>query len=368
MIDWDRTARGTLRTLFSLLIAAFFLIVLMVASAQQQASNRLDSKIGYSAARKMLSEASQARGRLETLQTRLDKLEEDASKAAQDTERQQNALGASMARVTLVAQNMRRTKICDDLTAAENPEGQALWGIVYSCWRDKKMSAADSNSVSELAARDKDPTVIVAAIATLNSDRTVALAKIDVTKGKIAVAQGVVEDAAEVERSLQDVRVLDESFIGWMGLTWIPPSMLQILLSFLSGLFGSLLITLILIVYPNNSLSFTGSQSYWSRIFLGGLIAVGVYIIIGGGVAVLGSTDGLLDGSTNFLSFCAIGMLAGMFSDKFAGWLSDRAQTFISSGGVLPAPPPRPAPPPAPLPPTPPAPAEPDPPLSDGVG
>lgn len=37
------------------------------------------------------------------------------------------------------------------------------------------------------------------------------------------------------------------------------------------------------------------------------------------------------------LAFCAIGILAGMFSDKVANWLSDRAQIFVtpaeSSGG-----------------------------------
>ncbi|MGL4543439.1 MAG: hypothetical protein ACRCUI_13085, partial [Polymorphobacter sp.] len=33
----------------------------------------------------------------------------------------------------------------------------------------------------------------------------------------------------------------------------------------------------------------------------------------------------------NFMSFCAIGMLAGMFSDRVAQWMSARADMFVDT-------------------------------------
>src|SRR5690606_19676005 len=124
------------------------------------------------------------------------------------------------------------------------------------------------------------------------------------------------------------------------GFTHIPPSLMQITLCFLSGLFGALLITLVLLVYPNNDLSFARTNSFWNRILLGGLIAVGVFVIIAGGVGVLGSSEAILSGQNNFLSFCAIGMLAGGFSDRFAKWLSDNATMLVSQTQPKPLPPP----------------------------
>jgi hypothetical protein len=73
---------------------------------------------------------------------------------------------------------------------------------------------------------------------------------------------------------------------------------------------------------------------------LGGLIAVGEFIVIGGGMAVLSSGNTAPDGNTNFLSFCAIGMLAGGFSDRFAKWLSDNATLLVSKSQPHALPPP----------------------------
>jgi hypothetical protein len=96
------------------------------------------------------------------------------------------------------------------------------------------------------------------------------------------------------------------------------------MLATVSGLFGALLITLILFVYPDNRYKFTRTKSYFGRILLGGLIALGVFVLMFSGVAVLAGPDS--SGSAqNLIAYGGIGILAGMFSDQAAGWLSDRS-------------------------------------------
>jgi hypothetical protein len=46
---------------------------------------------------------------------------------------------------------------------------------------------------------------------------------------------------------------------------------------------------------------------------------------------VLGSNDPV-QGTANSMAFCAIAILAGMFSDRVAAWLSARADSFFSAG------------------------------------
>jgi H+/Cl- antiporter ClcA len=133
-----------------------------------------------------------------------------------------------------------------------------------------------------------------------------------------------------VQNAFQDIELLQTNWVfGVTGLAYLPPSIMQIFLCFLSGLFGALLLTLILIVYPNSELKSAGTASFWNRIFLGGLTAVGAFVMIGGGVAVISSSDTLFNGRSNFMSFCAIGILAGMFSDRVAKWLSRTATTMF---------------------------------------
>jgi hypothetical protein len=107
-------------------------------------------------------------------------------------------------------------------------------------------------------------------------------------------------------------------------LVYVPPVLTGILLASVSGLFGALLITLILFVYPDNRYNFTRTHSFYGRILLGGLIALGVFVLMFSGVAVLAGPNA--SGSAqNLVAYGAIGILAGMFSDQAAGWLSDRS-------------------------------------------
>lgn len=115
-------------------------------------------------------------------------------------------------------------------------------------------------------------------------------------------------------------------------LVYVPPALTGIILASVSGLFGALLITLILFVYPDNRYKFTRTKSYFGRILLGGLIALGVFVLMFSGVAVLAGPNA--SGSAqNLIAYGGIGILAGMFSDQAAGWLSDRS-VFKPEGAV----------------------------------
>jgi len=119
-------------------------------------------------------------------------------------------------------------------------------------------------------------------------------------------------------------------------LVYVPPVLTGIILASVSGLFGALLITLILFVYPDNPYKFTRTKSYFGRILLGGLIALGVFVLMFSGVAVLAGPNA--SGSAqNLIAYGGIGILAGMFSDQAAGWLSDRSM-FKPDGADLSSP------------------------------
>lgn len=153
---------------------------------------------------------------------------------------------------------------------------------------------------------------------------------VEATREQIKTTMELSEDQTKAEKSFGDTKILKER---WMLIgRWLvkfPPAMLQILLTFVSGLFGALLITLVLIVYPHNKIGARTGSHTWPRIFLGGLIAMCVYVVILGGTAVLGSATALSGAGSNYMAMCGIGILAGMFSDRVAAWLSSRADSFF---------------------------------------
>lgn len=171
-----------------------------------------------------------------------------------------------------------------------------------------------------------------------NSDRSVEVQRLLAGVGKR------LETLAGEERRLQGTvtgfegtrahfRLLDALEMPWwvpLDFVKLPPFIIHVLLSFFSGMFGALLITMVFVVYPSKLRERVSTKLYYKRIFLGGLVAVTVFIVVAGGASILGGTDSGQVG-TNFMSFAAIGLLAGMFSDLVADWLSDRAKTMFSS-------------------------------------
>jgi len=138
------------------------------------------------------------------------------------------------------------------------------------------------------------------------------------------------DEEQKVSTSFSEMDVL---LSNWMLagslLVLFPPALLQVLLTFVSGLFGAILVTLVLLVYPNSQLDITASKQTWARVLVGGLVALCVYVVLLGGTAVMGASSGLTGAGSNYMAFCGIGILAGMFSDRVAFWLSDRANAFF---------------------------------------
>lgn len=328
--NWNIYGRGLARALFSALVAAMFLAVLLVASAQQEVLRRLDPGMSYSVARLVVSEAASARQSLAAEQKRRDGLGVSKRDLEQKINELQGRLFASMSSVDQIGEDIVHAKSCARLNADGMPQGQEKWGAVYGCYRDGTVPAADLDDIKALTDPANDPTRITEATQRAQFDLQSIDLLIAASDMRLKTEQETIDKSVKARDALQIVTLLDSSFIGFLGLTWVPPALMQILLCFLSGLFGALLITLVLLVYPNNDLSFSRTNSFWNRILLGGLIAVGVFVMIAGGVAVLGSSEAILNGQNNFMSFCAIGMLAGGFSDRFAKWLSDNATMLVS--------------------------------------
>jgi hypothetical protein len=338
MIDWYVYVRGTVRAIFSLAIAFFFLLGLLVSSAQQQVLAQLDPGTSYSVARKTVTDSGHARSDLENALITRKNLQAEKRGLELRASDLESAFYASMASVDQLIESIQHSGLCSRLNADGLPEGVARWGAVYGCYRDGTVPNGDKPDIQQLIDPANDPTKITERINRLKFDlqsSDLALADADL---RIRTAQELIAKSAKAGDALMIVTLLDQSFVGWFGITHIPPALMQIVLCFLSGLFGALLITLVLLVYPNNNLSFTQTNSFWNRILLGGLIAVGVFVMIAGGVAVLGSSEAILNGQNNFLSFCAIGMLAGGFSDRFARWLSDNATLLVSKTQPRPLP------------------------------
>lgn len=332
MADWHVYARGTGRALFSLVVASLFLIALLVSSAQQQVLGRLDGDMSYSVARRVVANAEAAERDLRATAAEHKVLNKAKREAEQKLNDLKSLFFTNMQTVDSVAENAVHAKLCPRLNADAMPtDPLQRWGAVYGCSREGLIVKGDVEDVEWLVDPKNDPSEI---------DRKAKGAEFDVQSIEQQIAtidaqmkadQDTATQAKQVSDTMQIVTLLDESFVGWLGLTSVPPALMQILLCFFSGLFGALLITLVLLVYPNNGLSFAQTNSFWNRILLGGLIAVGVYVVMAGGVAVLGSSEGAANGQHNFLSFAALGMLAGGFSDKFAQWLSDNATMLIAS-------------------------------------
>ena len=341
-MDKVNVLQATLRTLTSILVAAVFLLLLVVASAQHQATVSLqDAKadVSYSVARQVIGEADGYRVELRDAQKILKSVNDEARVLQSEMEETKRRYYKEMVLVREVAVSISRSGRCDRFPTASAPteDDMSLWRGVNSCFSENVVPAQVVADLKQLQAPDRNPSELRDRVERLTSQLSSNSQQIDSTKKSVQDLNDRIDKAKAAVNAMEDIRVLDSSWIvRLLGLTSIPPSLMQIFLSFAGGLFGALLLTLILAVYPNNNLNFTAGEGYWNRILLGGLISVSVFVVLGGGVAVLGSKDALSTGGSNFLAFCAIGILSGMFSDRVAKWLSDRAQIFVNDEGVRP--------------------------------
>jgi len=331
--------RGAYRTLASLLIAAAFLTVLMVASAQQQVMQSLKAsgadKMSYSSARQLVQSVvdmhKQQRdihadiARLDTRNRQIDDLLPPADSQLSNTKNE----------IIVINDRLARAGLCGLAVVPDTYSSREVWFAIAGCRSDPKMPAETRKAIDLLDDRATGFIAQYDKVELFKEEKRRNIETVAADRAQIASIAVDIKQATPVIESFRDIDFVNESTImSATGLTSFPPALMQIILTFLSGLFGALLLTIILAVYPNSKFQFTQTNSYWSRILLGGLIAVAVFVVIGGGVTVLGSNKALFEGDANFMSFCAIGMLAGMFSDRVAQWLSARADMFVDTSAA----------------------------------
>lgn len=158
---------------------------------------------------------------------------------------------------------------------------------------------------------------------------TLATTKVQQIRPQVNAGPGLTKEEESVWDMFNQVESAGLILGPLVSLASLTPPLLQLLLTFVAGMFGALLVTLVLIVYPGNAIMSVADARPVTRTFLGGLIALCVYIVLLGGTAVLGSASSEHAAGDNYMAFAGIGILAGMFSDRVAGWLSKRADEFF---------------------------------------
>ncbi|MEO9601596.1 hypothetical protein [Parasphingorhabdus sp.] len=118
--------------------------------------------------------------------------------------------------------------------------------------------------------------------------------------------------------------------VSWSKLHLIPPTVMPIILTLISGAFGAVLIHLILLCYPDNEYSIKQSRHMFQYVGLGALIATAIFVVLVAGNSVIGFSGQGMGEPDKYLTFSSIGLFSGMFSNRAADWLSDKA-SFLST-------------------------------------
>jgi hypothetical protein len=319
-----------------IIISYLFLIFVMTAVAQQEVVTRMAKEqleVSWTRGLSLSDEAEKGR-------TELDRLKHDERRLAGELQLKQTQAKVGERQLEAAWQELlpaaeRVAKTCELSLPADNPASRdALLRSLEEC--DSRRDALPPRVQGQLAVaifQAKDVQRAQRDYASALNFYSTAKDFLEATREQIKSALELTDEQSKAERSFGDTSILKKP---WMligrSLVQFPPPMLQILLTFVSGLFGALLITLVLIVYPKNVLDGAAVTQTWPRILLGGLIAMCVYVVILGGTAVLGSASELAGAGSNYMAMCGIGILAGMFSDRVAAWLSSRADAFFKHG------------------------------------
>lgn len=339
-LPWNRVRpalAGLARTIGAVAIAYAFFLVLMMASLQNGVAERLGKlqpAQDYSGGYSMWQQSLKAEADLASLRRERRLVNTARDEAEQKLEQENQTYLVAEAPMRALHRPLSRVTDCEfnsvpelgkgGLTESINHMRQclALPGIPASVRTDLERFLATSGNL------EASETKWLAA----NRQLILANARLERLNGEIKGSQTTVTKFQAVRDSFGELEALANGrMLGASYISDFSPVMTQIILVFVSGLFGALLITLVLIVYPNTKLTLSSpGTDYGARILLGGLIAVCVFVVIGGGTAVLGTSDPIAEGDINFLAFCSIGILAGMFSDRVANWLSDRANNFFT--------------------------------------
>ncbi len=327
---------ATVRLVAAMLLAYAFVVVLMSSAAQSLVTARLADhtpRIDYSSAYARLETAYTAKAAFAGQEAKARRLERDVATLKRQRELAMNTFESLVEPVQAIV-----TSGYCGLAASTSIQPNTI---------DRVMARID-RCVVNAAVPAADTTEARAALETRHSlemaGRTIltAWATMQATMPDVDLARAEATRLNTLRNSAQDLEIpfapimmlRTRPILGGALLVQFPPALLQIVMAFFSGTFGALLLTLVLVVYPNSPLMLSRpGGNYGERILLGGLIAVCVYIVLGGGTAVLGTNNDFADDSANFRAFSAIGVLAGMFSDRVAQWLSKRAEVFYGEDG-----------------------------------
>jgi hypothetical protein len=320
------------RALVAVLVTYVFIVVLLVATAQQKVDDALTKEaVGYD-----YSVAVRYYFGKESLRNTVGQNSEAVKQATARLRAANDRLQS--ARLVLTAQAADLAEDLGRLAAAgcpvpAAPEARPTPAELIS------MAVATQHCAAERGSTN--PAIAPAAADVLEGQRAVQKSlddsaglkrdsddiqdRLDLLQAERIAIDKQLEAAARSGDIIAVLKVFEDS--RWplaRQLVYVPPALTGIILASVSGLFGALLITLILFVYPDNLYKFTRTKSYFGRILLGGLIALGVYVLMFSGVSVLaGPNDS--GSAQNLIAYSGIGILAGMFSDQAAGWLSDRS-------------------------------------------
>lgn len=326
-----RSARALLNIAGALLISAIFLLMLTTAIAQQSilaALNDGEPELSYSTAHAMIREVEERKGQLRDLADEIRSISSQHAAAQRQFEPIATEYEAAWeAFATRVQRVSERCEIPRPEGVVSREARLEFWSEAEQCLADERMPTWLRERVLPLFEEDRNFLRVAQEYGSSQGTLNQLQARLTAAQEALTTARQVTPEERKALRSFDDSNVLRESL--WLGgdfLIAFPPSLLQLYLAAASGAFGALLFTLVLIVYPRSSLKITSAGSYGARVLLGALIAVCVYIILLGGTAVLG-TESMA--GANYMTFCAVAVLAGMFSDRVADWLSRRANTFF---------------------------------------
>ncbi|MEA3033233.1 MAG: hypothetical protein QOH86_1249 [Sphingomonadales bacterium] len=333
--------KGATRLIASLFIWFVFMVLLMTAVTQQSVSARIDKSaldLGYSGTLALVKDFNLRQQELPDLRRAQTELLKQLNR---DEVADQDAQGKYHDSWDAVLPIIRLLSKVPECEIAYDPKKPVRYDARAGLWQQAKACVdahADkiSPKIIESVNTSGFPELHRKAVTTGDAVKKIQK-QVDEGAAAIARAANPSADEAKAIASFRDADVL-RGFLVTRWLVDFPPPILQLLLSASAGAFGALLITLILLVYPKTDLKFSSSGGFWERIMLGGFIAVCVYIVLLGGTAVLG-TASFDQAGANYMTFCAISVLAGMFSDRVAHWLSNRADLFFKEQGAGEAPP-----------------------------
>jgi hypothetical protein len=339
MIDREQDLRAVAltaaKTVSGLAICFFFLVIVMVATAQQDVLTRLKAEglsIGYSSALALREEAQDKSRKVPRIRALIAKASADADSTQSDLEQSQHEFDTAWEVFAPSVARLNRAGLCDlSQPATDTPAARAaIADEVRQCQAEPDAPASAARALSSAQVEAERFSKSSEAFFKASGKLSTLKRQEAYWQAQLADNLTLSDDQQKAGRSFGDIDVLLQPWVLFgPALVKFPPPLLQILLTFVSGLFGALLITLILVVYPSNKISSSNNARSAARTFLGGSIALCVYVVILSGTAVLGSGNTSNGAGTNYMAFCGIGVLAGMFSDRVAGWLSTQADAFF---------------------------------------